>query len=186
MKYVPDKYYHAYNRGAHQEKIFFQKKNYSYLVGLFSKYFMKYRVTVACYCLMPNHYHLILRQNDEGSIGMFLKTVFNTYTQAINNKYGKSGTLFQGQVHVKNLDSDSYLLQAIRYIHINPCIAGLVRSPEEWEFSDYLEWIGLKKSVLMEQSLRAAYFRTPLDYRSFVVEHLNSKRMDDMKDFLEG
>ncbi len=141
MQYTEGCYYHIFNRGAHKEAIFFEEENYRYLITLFTKYSVQYKVTVAAYCLMPNHYHLIVKQNEFGSIGSFLKTVFNAYTQAINKRFELSGTLFQGQAKVKEIDSDSYCLQVIRYIHLNPLNAKIVKSIEEWNHSNYLEWI---------------------------------------------
>jgi putative transposase len=88
---------------------------------------------------VPNHYHLILEQNEFGSIGSFLKTVFNAYTQAIYKRLGISGSLFQGQAKVKEIINDLYCLQAIRYVHLNPLTAKIVRSIEEWKHSIYLD-----------------------------------------------
>lgn len=177
--------YHAYNRGAHQQRIFFQSENYIHLRNLFVKYSLQYGVTVVAYCLMPNHYHLIVKQNESGSIGMFLKTTFNAYTQAVNKRFGKSGTLFQGQVRVKEIDSDSYCLQAIRYIHLNPCAGRLVQRPEDWEFSDYREWSGMRKGQLKDLGLRDAYFKTPLEYVAFVKDYMDSKDLGKGLEFLE-
>ncbi len=185
MKYTEGQYYHAYNRGAHKKKIFLQRDNYLHLITLLAKYSLRYGVTVSAYCLMPNHYHLILKQNDSGSIGMFLKTTFNAYTQAINKRFGKSGTLFQGQVHVKPIETESHCLQVVRYIHLNPCAARLVAKPEDWEFSDYREWIGMRKNMLGGLSLRNEYFKSPVDYRSFVEEYVDAKVPKALEDFLE-
>jgi len=186
MKYTEGHYYHAYNRGAHKKKIFLQRSSYLHLITLLAKYSFRYGVTVSAYCLMPNHYHFILKQNDSGSIGMFLKTTFNAYTQAINKRFGKSGTLFQGQVHVKPIETDSYCLQVVRYIHLNPCAARLVAKPEDWEFSDYRKWIETRESSWADVSLRDAYFKSPLDYRKFVEEYTDAKGSKELEGFLEA
>ena len=186
MKYTEGHYYHPYNRGAHKKKIFLQRDNYLHLITLLAKYSVRYGVTVVAYCLLPNHYHLILKQNDSGSIGMFLKTTFNAYTQAINKRFRTSGTLFQGQVHVKEIDSDSYCMQAIRYVHLNPCAAQIVLKPEDWEFSDYREWIGTREGSFVDLGLRNAYFTSPLDYKRFVEEYIDAKHTKEMKNFLES
>ncbi|HLF20142.1 MAG TPA: transposase [Bacteroidota bacterium] len=185
MKYTEGHYYHAYNRGAHKKKIFLERDNYLYLITLLAKYSARYGVAVVAYCLMPNHYHLVLKQSDSGFIGMFLKTTFNAYTQAINKRFAKSGTLFQGQVNVKELDSDSYCLQAIRYIHLNPCSARIVDKPEDWLFSDYCEWIGIIGKSWTNLSLRDGYFKSPRDYKKFVDEYMAAKELNELKKFLE-
>jgi REP element-mobilizing transposase RayT len=105
MKYLDGHYYHIYNRGAHKKEIFFEPANYMYRISLFNKYLHRYEVSVVAYCLMPNHYHLIGRQNGHGDIGGFLRPTFNACTQAINKRYGHSGTLFQGQSKSKHIDS---------------------------------------------------------------------------------
>lgn len=168
MKYLDGHYYHIYNRGAHKERIFFEDENYVYLVSLLQKYLQRYAVAVTAYCLMPNHYHLLVRQKQDGDIGGFLRTTFNAYVQAINKRYGHSGTLFQGQTKVKHVDSNEYCLKLIRYIHQNPIAAGLVSSLNEWNFSDYQEWIGLRSRVLDDFQLRDAFFGSPVLYEVFV------------------
>ncbi|MBN1397668.1 MAG: transposase [Bacteroidetes bacterium] len=154
MKYTEGHYYHIYNRGAHKKEIFFEEENYDYLISLFKKYSIKYNIVVAAYCCMPNHYHLVLKQQNYGDIGSFLKTVFNAYTQAINKRFCHSGTIFQGQAKIKEIDTDSYCLQVIRYVHLNPLTAKLVKDMEEWKYSNYLEWIGKRDGSLMDYQLR--------------------------------
>jgi putative transposase len=173
MKYIPEHYYHAYNRGDRKQKIFFDIENYHFLLHLCHKYIARYRVTIAAYCFMPNHYHFMLKQNMEGNIGMFLKTVFNSYTQAINKRYGYSGTLFQGQVKVKHVDTEKYILQLIRYIHLNPVEARLVSSPEEWQFSNYREWIGRRNSEMIDVTLFHSFFSSHSMYMKFVEKFRN-------------
>ena len=176
MKYLNDHYYHIYNRGAHKKKIFFESTNYLHLISLFKKYSSQYNVIIVSYCLMPNHYHLILRQKDNGKIGDFLRTTFNAYTQAINKRYNHSGTLFQGQCKAKHLNNDEQCLQVIRYIHRNPVSALLVSSLRKWQFSNYLEWIGLRRGTLADFELRDSFFKSPRDYEKFVEEYIDEEK----------
>ena len=106
MKYEGNKYYHVYNRGANKQDIFRGRGDYELCLHLFGKYLSQYRVSIMAYCLMPNHYHLLLRQNEGGSISRFVQTVFNAYTQAINLSTGHSGTLFlRGRIGERPLES---------------------------------------------------------------------------------
>ena len=184
MEYKENSYYHIYNRGAHRQKIFFEGENYRYLTTLFLKNSARYSVTVAAYCLMPNHYHLVLKQKQLGSIGSFLRTTFNTYTQAVNMRLGISGTLFQGQAKGKEITTDAYCLRVIRYVHLNPVAAKLVTSVEDWPFSNYLEWVDKRRSPLVDTELRASYFPNPEEYREFVKGYRMEKERSDMSDFL--
>ena len=79
MKYNNHSYYHIYNRGAHREKIFYEDENYRYLESLIVKYSQHFHVTIAAYCLMPNHYHIIAKQQPSGSLSSFLKNIFSAY-----------------------------------------------------------------------------------------------------------
>ncbi len=184
MKYTDDTYYHVYNRGAHKKKIFFENETYEYLIRLMTKYSSTYRTVIAAYCLMPNHYHLVLKQKEMGSIGMFLKTTFNAFTQAVNKRFGLSGTLFQGQAKARVIDSDEYTVKVIRYVHTNPCKAGLAVNPQDWLFSNYQEWIGMRESALMDVELRDQLFGSLSDYERFVQEALVVDRDSEIEKFL--
>ena len=172
MKYEDDKYYHVYNRGANRQDIFRGRGDYGLCLHLFRKYLSQYRVSIMAYCLMPNHYHLLLRQNDGGSISRFLQTVFNAYTQAINVSTGHSGTLFQGRAKGLEITSDEYAARLARYIHYNPVAAGMVLKPETWEYSDYRDWSGIRKADLSDLTLRDRYCENPLEYRSLMDEYV--------------
>ena len=89
-------YYHLYNRGANRDLIFFNADNYVYCLRLIHKYLSNYDLSLIVYCLMPNHYHFVIRQESEGGISEFIRDVFNTYTQAVNRQQHRKGTLFQG------------------------------------------------------------------------------------------
>jgi putative transposase len=141
MKYLDEHFYHVFNRGSRSEEIFFSETNYKYFVRLITKNATAHLVYLTAYCLMPNHYHLVLQQKENGSISKFIQSVMTSYVQAINKKYDTSGTLFQGKAKSKLIDSDENVLQVIRYVHLNPVNAGLVRVPRDWAYSDYREWI---------------------------------------------
>lgn len=183
MIYQPCHYYHIFNRGAHKLEIFYEPKNYEYLLTIFERYKDIYGVTIAAYCLMPNHYHLILSQNESGSIGRFLQTSFNMYVQGMNKVYRRHGTLFQGQCKVKCVDSDEYLVQVVRYVHRNPVEAGYVDDPIQWEYSNYADWIGKRSGGLMDKQLQSAYFSKPEEYRKFVVEYRNSDTVNQLMNY---
>ena len=194
MKYQDHFFYHIYNRGAHKEKIFFSEEHYLRCLNLLHKYADKYAVSIIAYCLMPNHYHLILQQKENGSISRCLQTTFNAYSQTVNLMVGHSGTLFQGKAKSKLIDSDEYVLQVIRYVHLNPVSAGLVQKPEDWHFSDYREWIKetgdfpkdtANRMVPSEgDKLRAAYFASAKEYKQFVEDYEAERKNTTLEKFL--
>ena len=110
MNYADEGYYHIFNRGAHKSRIFFLEENYRHCLRLLRKHSSQYAVSFLAYCLMPNHYHLVCRQQAGGSPSKFLQTTFNAYSQAVNKQQGHSGTLFEGRAQAKHIDSDSYVL----------------------------------------------------------------------------
>jgi len=171
MRFADEEYYHVYNRGAHKAPIFFSPANYTYLVSLFRKHAPRLGVRVVAYCFLPNHYHLVLRQERQGSISKFLQTVFNAFVQAANLQRKHSGTLFEARSKAKRVHSDEYALQLIRYIHMNPVNAHLVERPEAWEFSDFSVWCGLREPAITDLTLRNTFFKDGEDYRQFALAH---------------
>jgi putative transposase len=183
-KYEYEQIYHVFNRGAHKARIFVKDDDYRRLLEMLERYTKRYVVSVVAYCLMPNHYHLVVRQDPGGSISGFLKTTFNAFVQAINLLRKHSGTLFQGSAKGILVDSDEYAMQLIRYIHLNPVAAKLVRDPEDWEYSDYREWTGMKSSPLFDPAFRQGFFKTSSDYRRFVEEYKEEKDKELLGKFM--
>jgi REP element-mobilizing transposase RayT len=166
--------------------IFTCDKNYRFLLRRITEFLPNYPVTFIAYCLMPNHYHFLIRADDDGSVGLFLQRLFNSYTQAFNKQEKRSGTLFEGRAKSALIDENSYLFHIARYIHLNPVHAGLVKRPEDWVYSNYLEFIGLRKGTFDETAFVQEQFGTPQEYRKFVedaipdeIEHKLEKYMLD-------
>ncbi len=94
-------------------------------------------VQVISYCIMPTHFHLVLKQLKEEGISKFVGDVSNSYSRYFNNKNNRGGTLWKGRFANIPVDSDEQLLHLTRYIHLNPTTAGLVENPEDWPYSSY-------------------------------------------------
>lgn len=168
MKYEDNKYYHVFNRGANKEEIFFGADNYRFCLGLVDKYRKENSVSVMAYCFMPNHYHFLACQEIGGSISKFLQNTFNSYTQAVNIQQHRSGTLFQGRAKARRVEDDLTALHLARYLHLNPVEAGIVNTPDAWEFSDYRVWCGQILPVVTDLRLRDAEFSSVAQYMGFV------------------
>ncbi len=115
-------YYHLYNRGVNHEHIFFDAPNYTFFLKQLRHYFQG-TVDVAAYCLMPNHYHLLVRLGVDDLNGVMAPFSIS-FAKAMNKRYRRVGPLFQGRFASKLVDSDTYLLHLSRYIHLNPVKAG--------------------------------------------------------------
>jgi len=131
--------YHIYNRGAHKAPIFLDKSDYQRFVALLylandtsrlvlakikpNDIFYRSRsplVNIIVYCLMPNHFHILIREKNERGIHVFIHKLITAYTMYYNRKYDHSGTIFQGQYKSKHINDDDYFRYLIQYIHLNP------------------------------------------------------------------
>ena len=102
-------YYHIFNRGCNKENIFFNEGNYIYLLKKIKMSYLKYGVNIIAYCLMPDHYHFLVRQETDRPLSNWIQTLFNAYVQVMNKKQARSGTLFQGRAKHILVDNDAYL-----------------------------------------------------------------------------
>jgi len=175
-EYVPGHYYHIYNRGAHHVSIFREEDNYLFVLR-----------KMKTYCLLPNHYHFLIRQEGDHPAGLLPQRVFNSYSKAYNKRYEHSGTLFEGNYQVKSVEQDGYLLHLCRYIHANPVIHGLVEGVADWPYCNYLEWIGEREGTLVDRDFVQAHFPTADGYRTFVSEYLAERKLpQEMETYLRA
>jgi REP element-mobilizing transposase RayT len=138
--------YHIYNRGNHQEALFKEEKNYFHFLDLYRRYIHQIAYLYA-YCLLPTHFHLLVRIKDweridnclcdESQLGIQFRTFLGTYTKAINQTYNRSGHLFEGRYSRKIVLKDDYFFLLIVYIHQNPQNCGIVLDYKNWPFSSY-------------------------------------------------
>jgi len=149
----PDTYYHVYNRGTNRENMFFEERNYTHFLKLYAYHIEQVAETFA-YCLLRNHFHLLIRVKNEEEIDPkgFQKPLgsgvqrsasqkfsdfFNAYAKSINLAYGRTGSLFQhpfGRIPVTN---DRQFWSVIAYIHQNPQKHRFVEDFREWKWSSY-------------------------------------------------
>ncbi len=99
-----------------------------------------------------------------------------SYTKAMNKRYDRIGSLFQGAFRAKHVDRNEYLVHLSRYIHLNPVVAGLVERAEDWEFSSYREYIGLRDGTLPNPEIVLSQFPSRGAYRDFVQAYVPSEQ----------
>ena len=181
ISFIQGHYYHIYNRGAGRQAIFHENENYIYLLRLMKKVAFDLQITIIAYCLLPNHYHWLIRQDGLTSANQLPKRVFGSYAQAFNKRYQRSGTLFEGPFKAKHIHSDGYLYQLCAYIHRNPVKHGLTTTPEAWPYSNYLEWIGQRHGRLVDHKFINHMFPEPDEYINYVRDTI----FQEAQSFLE-
>ena len=122
----PGAWYHVMNRGRRSESIFSDKHDYLMFIDLLIEISEMCNVNIAAYCLMANHYHILL-QTPDGNISRCMRHLNSVYTQRYNRTHGLDGQLFRGRYKSILVCNDSHLLQLVRYIHKNPVKAGIVK-----------------------------------------------------------
>jgi len=179
-------YYHIYNRGVSKSTLFREPKNYLFAISKIKEYSLANHLAMIAYCLEPNHYHFLVRQDGDKPAGNLPQSVFNSYTKAYNKMYSHSGTLFEGRFRAKPVQTGSHLLHLCRYIHGNPVKDGLVTDPANWPYSNYLEWIGERDGALVDREFIKNQFDNVGEYKKFLFQYLKSRQLpDDVKKFLD-
>lgn len=188
-------FYHIYNRGVEKRKTFMGKRDYMRFLETLDFYrrtpvpmklsdfrrgVIKLKklenqtelVKIYCYCLMPNHFHLLVQQLSDGGISEFLRKVADSYTRYFNTKYERVGSLFQGKFKAKLIETDEYLLQLSKYIHRNSFPLPM------WErrfypYSSYPYYLSGEVHLFCNTEFILSYFsksNPQLSYQSFVEE----------------
>lgn len=171
MYFVQGEFYHVYNRGNNKQIIFFNERNYLFFLKKVREQLLPFSEIIA-YCLMPNHFHFLLRATEDGlkernsfggkpmqELAYRIGILLSSYSQAINRQNNSTGSLFQQKTKAKILleESDgsriSYLQQCFCYIHQNPIIAGLVTGLSDWPYSSYNEYTGLTNEVFCNREI---------------------------------
>jgi len=178
-EYLSDHFYHFYNRGAHHLSIFREADNYLFVLRKMKHYCRTLSLTPIAYCLRPNHYHTLIRQDGEQPAGLLPQRVYNSYSKAFNKRYSHCGTLFEGSYRVIPVEAEGYLLHLCRYIHANPVLRGLADDVADWPYSNYPEWIGEREGTLVDGDSVQAHFPEPQIYETFVAEYLATRRLPE-------
>lgn len=184
--FVPGLYYHIHNRGNNRQSIFFQPQNYLYFLRNVKRYLVPL-ANVTAYCLMPTHYHILVRvQTSEVSLSRAMMRLSVSYTKAINKRFERVGSLFQGQFQAKPVQSYHHLLNLCVYLHANPVKDGLVTDPADWVYSNYLEWLGQRDGTLVDRKFMQEHFGSPTEYRELVMQFVKTRYLpDDVKRYLQ-
>jgi|SRR3989338_1198542 len=205
--FAEGEFYHVYNRGVDKRDIFSEQYDLSRFLqsmrefntlepigSIYEKTLLKIKfgsstpklVDVICYCLNPNHYHFILRQTADKGIEKFMHRLATGYTNYFNEKYQRSGALFQGRYKAVHIDSNEYLLHLSAYVNLNHLVHQLGSSASKTSWDEFVEDTGnleslCSKGIILEQ------FSSLSEYKNFAKESLKDilERRKMAKEFEE-
>ena len=182
--------YHVITRGNNRRKIFRSHDDYLRFTRILEQQKAKLPFYLYAYCLMPNHLHLLIEMRDD-PVSRVMQRVLTTYSQYHNRKYKKVGHLFQGRYKSILCQTDRYLGELVRYIHLNPVRARMVKRPEDFEYSGHRAYLGLDKSGLVDVEPVLRHFgasrrRAVETYIRFVESSLAEQSQDEYYRAAEG
>lgn len=185
----PGEYFHIFNRGNEKTNIFLDKDDFSFFLLRLrqnlqpsdkekkicrNRFLPQGSFSLVCYCLMPNHFHLLLRQNRDLRTGTLLSRICTSYASYFNKKYQRIGHLFQDKFKQVIIDNNEYLVWVSAYIHQNPKVAGIVKTPEDYPWSSYPGFIGTDKNFLCDNKVILDQFGDRKEYKKFVDSSHNT------------
>lgn len=201
--FVNGQFYHIYNRGVEKRTIFEKQWDYSRLIKTIKYYQIsgpkpklsrfltgsilkpdtnKKIVDMICYCLMPNHFHFLIKQLKDGGITEFISKLSNSYTKYYNVKYNRVGPLLQGEFKAVLIESDEQLVHVSRYIHLNPIASFLVKDLNQYRWSSYKEYTeGITNGICNKEPV-LGLFKSPKEYQKFVLDQVDyAQKLETIK-----
>jgi putative transposase len=186
MNFIPGYLYHVYNRGNNSGRIFHNRSHYFYFMMKIKKELLP-TSEILSYCLMPTHYHLLLIPREfetKEGFRTYLKedelfhplvrkigSLQSSYSRALNKELNETGSRFQQKAKAKLLDlEEDYPINCFHYIHQNPLRARLVSKLDQWEFSSYRDYAGLRNPYIINPEMAFTRLDIPADNKRFVDE----------------
>ncbi len=200
-------YYHVLNRGIADTRVFNNNWNYKRFLnyifyyqninvpGRYSYFIQlsrvqrksildelgkekKFHADLICFCLMPTHFHLLLKQNTEDGISKFLSQITNSYTRYLNSTLSRKGPIFQGTFKAVKINSEEQLMHLSRYIHLNPYSSGLVKDLKDlvnYPYSSFFEYVNLETNRCQKEIILNK-FKSKKSYRDFVFDRADYQK----------
>jgi putative transposase len=213
-QFAQDGYYHIYNRGNGKQDIFLDDEDRKFFLFRMKEYLHPLKTvfpedglqgdrvaeshtpyirkelppqsfSLLCYVLMPNHFHLLIRQLGQIPISKLIAKVCTSYSKYFNKKYERLGHLFQDKFKAVRIGSDAQLLWLSAYIHNNPLTAGLVKDLAKYPWSSYPDYVGLRQGTLCDKDFIIKMVESPEAYKKFAAEAgIRIKERKDLEQLL--
>lgn len=165
-------FYHIMSRGNDRMKVFTRYGDYLKFIEFMMTAKERYAFFLYAYCLMPNHFHLLL-ETQLPNISKIMHYINGSYTTYYNIRHQRYGHLFQGRYRSIVVEKDSYFLELSRYIHLNPVRAGIVKDPEDYTWSSYRGYLGKKDAYIDQDQVQNYLGMDWRQYRDFVFAGIN-------------
>ncbi|OGH31347.1 MAG: hypothetical protein A3J69_02665 [Candidatus Levybacteria bacterium RIFCSPHIGHO2_02_FULL_42_12] len=203
---ITNEIYHVFNRGANRQPTFTTKRELTRALESIKFYRFKKlpvrlsrfltlgnekrtellrvlnagdtNIDIFCWCFMPNHFHLLIKQNMDGGISKFLSNFQNSYTRYFNTRHQRDGTLFLNQFKAVRIETDEQLIHVSRYIHLNPYASHVIKDIDRLEYyrwSSFSEYIS-KGDGFVNKSLLLGFFKNAESYKTFVFDQADYQR----------
>jgi putative transposase len=176
--------YHVMNRGDDRKRIYTLPSDYNRFMDYVTKGKERYQFHLYAYCLMANHFHLLL-ETMLPNISQVMHYIKGSYTTYYNIRHRRRGHLFQGRFKSIVVDKDSYFLELTRYIHLNPVYAGIVLDPGAHKWSSYHGYLGRKDAFIDKDAIKQYLGMSRKQYQRFVFEGIK-KPKDPLKKVYAG
>ncbi len=186
---APDSFYHVYARGHSKHRIFLDEQDYLFFLNLLERYLAseeiksRHRVVypnfynkieLLAYCLMPNHFHLLVYQHQASALTAFMRSLMTSYSLYFNKKYKRSGSLFESRFRASLITDGAYLEHITRYIHLNP------RLWRDYEYSSLPYYLQQLEVSWINPNRVLDMFKSADEYLSFVEDYEENKKMLDI------
>jgi putative transposase len=178
--HVPGAMYHVTLRGNHRQDIFFSPRDRELLSELIAEVLLRFNARLHAYCFMSNHIHALI-QVSETPLGRLMLRIAGRYARAVQASLQTTGHLFEKRYYPVLIDADEYLLELLRYIHLNPVRARVVESPDDYPWSSHHVYVGRRDEPWVTTDFALSMFhsdraRAIVAYRRFVAEEIGQKR----------
>jgi putative transposase len=206
IEFSIDEFYHIFNRGNDKRNIFLKFSDYERFIKLLfvcnsSKPVVfktiqggaldkidrgEVLVDIGAYCLMPNHFHLLIHEQKEDGISLFMQKLSTAYSMYFNKRHNRTGKLFEGVFRAEYVDKDEYLEYLFAYIHLNPIklidpkwredgiqdMDGAKKYLKEYKYSSYQDYVGEKRpeSIILNKEAFPEYFESVKDFDDFITD----------------
>jgi len=181
----PGAFHHVYSRGNGKQNIFEDNNDRNVFMRLFEGVVSDYSWICHSFCLMQNHYHLLL-ETPEAKLSDGMQFLNGVYSSIFNKKYGRVGHVMQGRYHSPLVTNDGYFLELLRYMALNPVKSGFVEDPDQWKWSSYRGLSGLSPApTLLRRDFVLNMFsnstrKAEQDYMTFICERLEAARLGNL------